>query len=178
MAELTTLARPYAKAAFSFALANQELGSWSEALGTLSLLVQEKKVKAVLSSPALTSQQQLAIITDLCGDALAEKVRNFTGLLTQNKRLLLLPAIAEQFENLKAQQERLSNVMIDSAYEIDSDIEANLVKALEKKLNCSVNISITIDSNLIGGAVIRAGDLVIDSSVRGRLAKLTESVNI
>lgn len=177
MAELTTLARPYAKAAFGYALASNELGNWSKMLVTLAKVVGNEKVQAILMSPALTSEQQVATVVEVMADDLSDKGKNFVALLADNKRLLLLPAISEQFEILKAQQEKLSNVTIDSAFEIDSELEASLAKALEKKLNCSVSINTIVDSNLIGGAVIRAGDLVIDSSVRGRLAKLTESVN-
>jgi F-type H+-transporting ATPase subunit delta len=177
MAELTTLARPYAKAAFGYALANNELSNWSAMLITLANVASNDKVKAVLTSPALTSEQQVATVVEIMADELSDKGKNFVALLADNKRILLLPAISEQFEILKAQQEKLSNVTIDTAFAIDSELEANLAKALEKKLNCSVSINTTVDSNLIGGAVIRAGDLVIDSSVRGRLAKLTESVN-
>lgn len=177
MAELTTLARPYAKAAFGYALAEGNLSGWSKMLATLAKVVVEEKIQAILTSPALTSEAQVATVIDVCGDEVAGKVVNFISILATNKRVLLLPAIAAQFEILRAQQENFSNVTIDSAYAIDSQVESDLAKALEKKLNCSVNISTAVDSNLIGGVVIRAGDLVIDSSIRGRLAKLTESVN-
>lgn len=176
MAELTTLARPYAKAAFGFALANEKLSDWSKMLTTLAQVAQLEKVKAVFASPALTSEQQVETLVSLLGDELDEKVINFISLLSHNKRLLLLPAIVEQFEILRDQHEKLSHVEINSAYEIDQALEDNLAKALEKKLNGNVTIRTSVDKNLIGGAVIRAGDLVIDSSIRGRLAKLTESV--
>lgn len=176
MAELTTLARPYAKAAFGFALANGNLSDWSKMLTTLAQVAQLEKVKAVFASPALTSEQQVETLVSLLGDELDEKVTNFISLLSHNKRLLLLPAIVEQFEILRDQHEKLSHVEINSAYEIDQALEDNLAKALEKKLNGNVTIRTSVDKNLIGGAVIRAGDLVIDSSIRGRLAKLTESV--
>lgn len=176
MAELTTLARPYAKAAFGFALANGDLGHWSKMLTTLAQVAQQEKVQAMISSPALTSEQQVATLVGLLGDELDEKAANFISLLSHNKRLLLLPAIAGQFEILRDKHEKLSHVEISSAYEIDQALEDTLAKALEKKLNCNVTIHTSVDKNLIGGAVIRAGDLVIDSSIRGRLAKLTESV--
>jgi len=177
MAELTTLARPYAKAAFGFALANNDLDKWSSMLVTLSAVTQNAQVQAVLSSPALTAKQLVAQVQNLLGDELNEQGVNFVSLLADNKRLGLLPIIAEQFEVLKAKQEKLSHVEITSAFDIDNASEDKLAKALSEKLNCSVDINTTVDTNLIGGAVVRAGDLVIDASVRGRLAKLNESVN-
>lgn len=176
MAELTTLARPYAKAAFGFALANQDLDAWSKMLNTLAAVSNEAAVTEVLTSPALTSDQQVASLVTICGEELTEVGKNFISLLAENKRLLLLPAIVEQFEILKAKQQQMSDVEITSAFDIDSDTSDKLAQALTNKLNCSVNVHTTVDKNLIGGAVIRAGDLVIDSSVRARLAKLNEAI--
>jgi len=177
MAELTTLARPYAKAAFGFALANNDLAAWSGMLATLSAVTQDDTVKAALSSPALTAEQSVAQVKNLLADELSTQGENFVTLLADNKRLTLLPMIAEQFEVLKAKQEKLSHVEISSAYDVDQATQDKLAKALSDKLNCSVDIDTTVDTNLIGGAVVRAGDLVIDNSVRSRLAKLHESLN-
>lgn len=177
MAELTTLARPYAKAAFNYALAQQDLQGWSASLDLLAAVCAGDKVKAALTSPALTAEQQVSTLAEICGSDLGEKAKNFVSLLAENKRLLLLPVIAEQFENLKNKQEQLSQVTITSAFDLAEGTQSDLAKALEKKLNCSVEVSTTVDNNLIGGAIIRAGDLVIDSSVRGRLSKLTESMS-
>ncbi|CAA0081551.1 ATP synthase subunit delta [BD1-7 clade bacterium] len=178
MAELSTLARPYAKAAFGFALANQNLDAWAKMLNTLAAIVSNDKVDAILSSPALTSEQQVTAITAICGDELTEECKNFVSLLAENKRLTLLKEVTEQFVSLKAQHEKFCDVEVTSAYDVDSEVEENLAKALSNKLNCSVNIQTTVDKDLIGGVVIRAGDLVIDSSVRGRLAKLTEAMSL
>ena len=176
MAELTTLARPYAKAVFSFALANQDLEAWSKMLGTLAVVSQETTVAEVLSSPALTSDQLVETIATICGEELSEVGKNFVSVLAENKRLPLLAAIAEQYEVLKAKQLGMSDVEITSAFEIDSELNDKLAKALTNKLNVKVNIHTQVDETLIGGAVIRAGDLVIDSSVRARLAKLNEAM--
>jgi F-type H+-transporting ATPase subunit delta len=177
MAELTTLARPYAKAAFGFALASDTLTNWSSMLATLSAVTQNEKVQAVLTSPELTAEQLVSQVAQLCGDELSQQGHNFVALLAHNKRLPLIPMIAEQFEVLKAKQEKLSHVEITSAYDVDSASEDTLAKALSEKLNCSVDINTTVDTTLIGGAIVRAGDLVIDSSIRGRLAKLNESMS-
>lgn len=176
MAELTTLARPYAKAVFGFALANQDLEAWSTMLGTLAAVSQDSAVAEVLASPALTSQQLVETLATLCGDDLNEVAKNFISVLADNKRLGLLAAIAEQYEVLKAKQLQMSEVQITSAFDIDSELSDKLEKALTNKLNLSVNIHTSIDKTLIGGAVIRAGDLVIDSSIKARLAKLNEAM--
>ncbi len=176
MAELTTLARPYAKAAFGFALANQDLEAWSKMLSVLAVVSQEAAVAEVLSSPALTSDQQVATLAEVCGEELNEVAKNFVAILSENKRLALLASIAEQYEVLKAKQLEMSEVEITSAFEVDAEVSDKLAKALTNKLNLSVNIQTQVDKTLIGGAVIRAGDLVIDSSVRARLAKLNEAM--
>ena len=177
MAELTTLARPYAKAAFGYALANNDLATWSLMLATLSAVTQNEKVQLVLTSPELTAEQLVSQVAQLCGDELSEQGNNFVALLAHNKRLSLIPMIVEQFEVLKAKQEKLSYVEITSAFDIDNASEEKLAKALSEKLNCSIDINTTVDKTLIGGAVVRAGDLVIDASIRGRLAKLNESIS-
>ncbi|NRB37326.1 MAG: F0F1 ATP synthase subunit delta [Pseudomonadales bacterium] len=176
MAELTTLARPYAKAVFGFALANQDLEAWSKMLGTLAAVSQDSAVAEVLASPALTSEQLVATLATVCGDELNEAAKNFVVVLADNKRIPLLAAIAQQYEVLKAKQLEMCDVEITSAFEIDSELSDKLAKALTNKLNLKVNIHTQVDETLIGGAVIRAGDLVIDSSVKARLAKLNEAM--
>ena len=176
MAELTTLARPYAKAVFGFALANQDLEAWSKMLCTLAAVSKEAAVAEVISSPAITSDQLVDTLTTVCGDELNEAAKNFVAVLAENKRLALLAAISDQYEVLKAKQLKMSDVEITSAFEIDSELSDKLAKALTNKLNVTVNIHTQVDETLIGGAVIRAGDLVIDSSVKARLAKLNEAM--
>lgn len=177
MAELTTLARPYAKAAFQYALASQKLAEWSSMTTLLAAVVSQDAVQKVLSSPALTSEQQAKAIIDVCGDELDANAQNFVKALADNKRLPLLTEINELFEALKAEAEKSVDVTVDSAIELNAAIEEQLANALKNKLNCDVNVNSTVDSNLIGGVVIRAGDMIIDASVRGRLAKLAEAVN-
>ena len=176
MAELTTLARPYSKAVFGYALANQDLEAWSKMLGTLSAVSSEAAVAEYLVSPGLTADQLVETLATICGDELNEAGKSFVAVLAENKRLPLLAAIAEQYEVLKAKQLEMSEVEIISAYELDGETSDKLAKALTNKLNLAVNIHTQVDETLIGGAVIRAGDLVIDSSVRARLAKLNEAM--
>jgi len=177
MANVTTLARPYAKAAFQFALESKSLSQWSDMIALLSNVAGQEKMQSVLASPALSAEQQAKTFIDVCGDALNESCQGLVKVLAKNKRLKLLPEISQLFEQLKADAERSVDVEITSAVSIDSSLEKQLADALRQKLNRDVRISVAIDKNLIGGVVIRAGDTVIDSSLRGRLTKLAEAMN-
>jgi F-type H+-transporting ATPase subunit delta len=177
MAELSTLARPYAKAAFEFANAHGALAKWSAMFATLAGVAVQARVSQLLVSPALTAEQQSKVLLDLCGDTLDTAAANFVRTLAANKRLLLLQTIREQFEQLKAQQERTVDVEIASAFELDAAMQEKLATALKSKLSRDVKLHASVDPSLVGGVVIRAGDTVIDSSVRGRLAKLAEAMN-
>ena len=177
MAELSTLARPYAKAAFEFARDNDALAQWSKTLSLAAQITQQQQVAQLLSSPSLTSGQMAETFGGLLGDDLTTKAANFIGALAMNKRLLLLPYISEQFQALKAQQEQTVNVEVTSAFELSEAEAAQLTKALSANLSREVNLSSTVDTNLIGGVVVRAGDMVIDGSVRNKLAQLTDAMN-
>jgi F-type H+-transporting ATPase subunit delta len=177
MAELSTLARPYAKAAFEFARDNDALAQWSETLNLAAQITQQQQVAQLLSSPSLTSGQMAETFGGLLGDDLTTKAANFIGALAMNKRLLLLPYISEQFQALKAQQEQTVNVEVTSAFELSEAEAAQLTKALSANLSREVNLSSTVDTNLIGGVVVRAGDMVIDGSVRNKLAQLTDAMS-
>lgn len=176
MAELVTLARPYAKAAFEVALAAGKLAEWQVMLGVTAAVAAHDKVKAVLSSPALTGEQHAALVIDLCGDTLNTGMQNMIGALAANKRLALLPAIAVQFAELKAQQEKTVAVEISSAFPLDAVMAERLSLALGKKWQCNVELKTEVDRGLLGGVVIKAGDTVIDASVRGRMLKLAEAL--
>lgn len=176
MAELTTLARPYAKAAFEVALAGNALDAWSKMLTTSAAVAGDDVVSSLLKSPALTSEQVTDSFLQVCGDELDDKGKNFVRLLAENKRLVLLPQISQLFEVLKANQEKSVDVDITSAFEISSDISSKLAQSLKTRLQREINMVTRVDQSLIGGVVIRAGDTVIDSSVRGKLSKLAESM--
>ena len=176
MAELTTLARPYAKAAFEAAVESGSLGDWSDSLALLAAVVSDPAVKAALSSPSLTGEKQAQLVLDLCGDEIAGQVKNFVSILAENKRIPLLPEIVTLFEILKANQEMRVDVNVISAFPLSDAIQEKLASALKTRLQRDVVLHSETDKSLIGGAVIRAGDLVIDGSVRGRLKKLAESM--
>ncbi len=177
MAELTTLARPYARAAFEAASSADSLQHWSDMLRQLANVVNNDRVAELLSSPSLTGDQQAQIVIDLCGDEITVQLQNFVSVLSENKRLSLLPEIVSLFDILKAEQELTVDVEINTAFALLEETEKKLVQAIKEKLNRDVKIHSQIDKNLIGGMVIRAGDLVIDDSVRGKLHKLAEAMS-
>ncbi|TQV82702.1 F0F1 ATP synthase subunit delta [Exilibacterium tricleocarpae] len=177
MAELRTLARPYAKAAFEFALGAKDLQTWSDMLGLAAAVSQSDRMQQVLASPRYTAAQKAAAFISVCGEQLDAKGQNFIKYLAENNRLPLLPEIRQLFEALKSQQEKSIDVEVSTAFELAGDIQDKLAKALSAKLDREVNVHSSIDKSLLGGAIVRAGDTVIDGSVRGRLAKLAEAMN-
>ena len=177
MAELSTLARPYAKAAFEYAAANGDLQGWSDSLGVIAAVAQQSEVNKMLSSPSYTAEQQASQLMEICGDALSAQGRNFIEVLAENRRLKLLPFIQQQFEVLKANREKSVDVDVVSAGEITPEQQDKLARALSAKLERDVSLQVSVDKSLLGGAVIRAGDTVIDGSIRGRLSKLAEALN-
>ncbi|RLA19810.1 MAG: F0F1 ATP synthase subunit delta [Gammaproteobacteria bacterium] len=177
MAELSTIARPYAKAAFEFARDNSVLAQWSEQLSIVATVTMDSGLEAVLGNPSLTAAQQAQTLNDVCGDALGAEVRNFVVILAGNKRLALLPEIYTLFEQHKANQEKSVDVEVVSAFDMADETIGKLAAVLSKKLEREVKVSTSTDKDLLGGVLIRAGDLVIDGSVRGRLNKLSEAMN-
>jgi F-type H+-transporting ATPase subunit delta len=177
MAELSTLARPYAKAAFEYALEKGQLAEWSGQLATAAAVAAYDGMSRVLDNPALTSEQQASTLNEVCGDTIGEPLKNFVSILSANKRLALLPEIFKQFELYKANQEKAVDVEITSAFDLPEATVSRLAEALGKKLERRVKVSSTTDKDLLGGVLIRAGDTVIDGSVRGRLNKLAEAMN-
>ncbi|WP_027329768.1 F0F1 ATP synthase subunit delta [Marinimicrobium agarilyticum] len=177
MAELTTLARPYAKAAFQYALDAQDLSGWARQLATLAGASQYGAMVEVIASPSRSADQQAKALIDACGDELSEPVRNYVQLLAQNKRLILLPEIHELFEALKHLQEQSVEVELTTAFELADADQENLAKALEEKLKRKVSVRAEVDQELLAGVIVKAGDLVIDGSMRGRLEKLAKAIN-
>lgn len=177
MAELSTLARPYAKAAFEYARDKGKLSEWSGQLATVASIAAHERMAAVLDNPALTDEQQAGKLNDVCGDGASTELKNFVRILAANKRLTLLPEIQRQFELYKANQEKSVEVEVISAYELSDDMAARLAEVLGRKLEREVKMTTSTDERLIGGVLIRAGDMVIDGSVRGRLNKLAEAMN-
>lgn len=177
MAELTTIARPYAKAAFLYASEKNSLDQWEESLALLAALVQDEQLSSALENPRLGSADKAALLAEVCGDTLDEGGRNLVAQLADNKRLGLLPTIHQLYHELKAQQQQFADVEVLSAFELSDAESDKLVAALKQRLGVDVRVNTKVDQSLIGGVLVRAGDTVIDNSVRGRLLKLAEQLN-
>lgn len=177
-AEVSTVARPYARAVFASALDEDGgLGTWSQMLTMLKAVISDANVSAMLDDPLLTLAQQKALITDLMGDDLSERGSNFIDVMAENDRLALIPTVADMFEQLKAAHEKTVEVEVQSAFEVSDEDRDKLGDALKRKLQRDVNIQTKVDESLIGGVLIKADDTVIDDSVRGRLGRLSQVLN-
>jgi len=177
MSQNTTIARPYAKAAFAVANQSGRLAEWSAMLQTATGVVESSRVSELLSSPSLSGEQQAAAIVGVCGDEIDKQVASFIAVLAENKRLSLMSEIVTLFDAMKANQEKRVDVEIISAYALDEAAEIKLKETLKKRLQREVSLSSRVDQSLIGGLVLRTDDLVIDGSLRGRLNKLAEAMN-
>ena len=172
MAELLTLARPYAKAAFAFASEQGATDNWSNVLQVLSAAVQDEAFSAYLNRPELTPAEQVSVFAKVLGENQIQEVSNFLTLLADNDRLALLPEIETEYELLKSQNNNTVDVVIESAFPVTSVQEQLLAQALEKKFNAAVNVTVEVNPALIAGVVIRAGDQVIDDSALNKLEKM------
>jgi F-type H+-transporting ATPase subunit delta len=172
MADKSTIARPYAKAAFEEARDHRRLGPWSEALRTAAAVVSDSRVESLLGNPRVTAEELAALVIEIAGPQLDEEGRNFVRTLADNGRLALLPEISAHFDELKSEAEGVIDVTVTSAAPLDESQRAKLAAALERRLGRSIRLQCATDPALIGGAVLRAGDLVIDGSLRGRLERI------
>jgi F-type H+-transporting ATPase subunit delta len=176
MAEAATIARPYAKAAFMAARDAKTLPAWSEALRLGAALIADSVIEDLLTNPKMTIDQLVSMFAGLGGDAIDAQWQNFVRLLARNKRLTVLPQIAAQYEMLRAQYENELDVQVTSAVAMNADQQGKLATALKKRFKRDVRLSLGVDPSLLGGAVIRAGDLVIDGSINGRLQRLASDL--
>lgn len=176
MAEKATIARPYARAAFAHAREAKALAAWSGLLATGAQVVSDPQVARLLSSPHVTAAQLVALLADAAGPQVDDASRNFLRALAHNRRLGLLPEIASQYEVLRAAEENYVDVEVIAAMAVDATQEQRLAGALRQRLGREVRLHTSIDASLIGGAIVRAGDLVIDGSLKGRLERLASAV--
>ena len=172
MIEPITLARPYARAAFEHARVAGELAQWQDALEQLAAVTRDHKVSVMLKSPSQTAQQRAENLAALIGDSLPASVVNLLMIMADNGRLSLLPEVATLFEQFKQAVESTVTVVVTSAYPLSDDETRVLSETMTSKLDRSVTLTSETDPSLLGWAIIRADDLVIDGSVRGRLDKL------
>ena len=176
MAELTTLARPYAKAVFDAAQDQNAVDQWDQALAFAAQVAADQEVKNILANPGLSEQRKAELFAECFEEPLPEALRNFLLILAENKRLALLPEVATLFSLYRADLERTVKLAVNTAFELSADEQQKLIKALSEKLERKVELETAVDQSLIGGVVVRTGDLVIDASVRGKLARMAKAL--
>ncbi|NOR51421.1 MAG: F0F1 ATP synthase subunit delta [Gammaproteobacteria bacterium] len=176
MAEKRTVARPYAQAAFALAQEQGELQSWSEMITLLGQAASAPQLAEMLENPEQEPTKMVELLQEICGDTMPDLGANMLKLLGENDRLALLPEIAQLFEEERAEVEKSLHAEVVSASVLSDAQQQQIIDALAKRLGKEVTLSHQVDESLIGGAVIYAGDMVIDGSVANRLEKLTHSL--
>ena len=176
MAEKSTIARPYAVAAFGLAKEQNEMAKWSEMLGFAAIVVTDKTMQDYVNNPKVEQETLTRLMLEVCSDQLNELGKNFIKVLVANKRLSLLPEIALLYNELRADAEKTVEAEVISAFPLTDAQQSNLIEGLKKRLGREVTLVSKVDENLLGGAIVRAGDLVIDGSVQGQLSKLATTL--
>ena len=177
MAETSTIARPYAQAVFDLATDSKKLSEWSKKLETLTAIVSDDMVSGLITNPSVESEQLVDLLTSIAKDNLDQEGKNFVKVLAENDRLNVISEIATIFEELKDVAEKTVQAEVVSAFELNDNQKSKLHAALKKRLGCEVEISSRIDKSIIGGAIVRAGDMVIDGSVTSQLDRLTSELS-
>jgi len=175
MSELITVARPYAKAAFDFAVEHQSIERWQSMLAFAATVARNEQMADLLSG-ALAPEALSASFIAVCGDQLDEQGQNLIKVMAENGRLTALPAVLEQFIQLRDAYEATAEVDVISASALSDSQLTNISAAMEKRLSRKVKLNCKIDKSVMAGVIIRAGDLVIDGSVRGRLERLADAL--
>ena len=178
MAERATIARPYAKAAFEYARQGNAFAAWSTGLGAAAAIVADARVAALTKNPRFSAPELAGFIQGIAGSKLDQGMQNFIAVLAENHRLLLLPEIFAQFEALRAAVENTIDVDVVSAVALDAAQSAKLSEALARRFKRQVRLQNSVDATLLGGAVVRAGDMVIDGSLKGRLERLATELEV
>lgn len=175
MLEKTTIARPYAQAAFEQAQEEADLHKWSAMLQLLSVVVSNPAMASVIKNPRLERSKLAELVLEICSGHLTETFQNFVRLLTFTDRLSLAPQIHELFEKKRTDAEGIAKITVTSAYPLEDDQEEKIRQFMTRRIGKKIEIITRVDGSLIGGVVIRAGDSVIDASLRGRLRQLSHN---
>ena len=172
MAELATIARPYAEAAFELARDAQALPAWSEMLRYAATIISDPRVAEALDNPRLDSAAKESLLLSIGGDRFSGEARNFIRVLVEGERVMFLPQIATMFEALKNDAEATAKATIESAFELSDTQVDELRRALEKRFGRKIEATVTVNPELIGGARVTVGDAVLDGSVQAKLAAM------
>jgi F-type H+-transporting ATPase subunit delta len=177
MSSLATLARPYAKAAFELAQASGDLASWDDMLTLAAAITAERKMADLLENPHIGAARVVELLSDIGGESFNGGFRDYVSVLGSNGRLPLLPEITLLYRHLRQQEENRLHVRVVSAVSLNADQESRMRDALAKRFESEIELVSEIDPGVLGGAVIYAGDQVIDGSLLGRLRKLEQSLS-
>jgi len=176
MEDVSALARPYGLAAFKQAEEEGKVKEWSDMLEFLTLIMQDATMKGLIVNPKVNDQEVASLIIDVAGDGLSETGRNLVRVLAENERLGEMAGVAAVFEEERDRAEGRSHVEVTSAFALSKAQENSSAESMSKRLGTQVDVSVSVDKSLIGGVVIRAGDTVIDASLRGRLSQLGQTL--
>jgi F-type H+-transporting ATPase subunit delta len=176
MSELATLARPYAAAVFKRAKETGSSEKWSKTLAFLSTILNDDSLAVYINNPKVSNDRLTKLMLDICAGQLDQEGTNFLKLLVQNRRLNLVPQIAKIFEDHKAEDEGYLDVDVYAAYEFSDEGKQQFAAKLEKQFGKKVHINVSVDKSLIGGVLVRAGDKVIDGSIKGQLQHMQKAL--
>ena len=176
MADFTTAARPYANAIFDIANGADTLDSWSDALANLANVVNDAQMSELLNDPGMGKAQKGELLIQVLADKLNEQQQNLVKLMAENGRLIIMKDVQEQFEVARAKAENKVDAEVVSAFELSAQQTDELINTLKNKLGCDITLTTTIDESLIGGVVIKAGDTIIDASMKSQLDSLALSL--
>ena len=172
MAELATIARPYAEAAFGLARDEQALSQWSDMLRFAATVIDDPRVAQALDNPRLDAAAKESLLLSIGGDRFNGAARNFIRVLVEGERVMLLPQIATMFETLKNDAEATAKATIETAFELTDAQVDELRRALEKRFGRKIEATVSVNPELIGGARVTVGDAVLDGSVQAKLAAM------
>ena len=177
MSSLTTLARPYAKAAFELARGDSNLAAWDDMLSAVATVTADAGMARWLQSPDSTADQAVEIITEAMGGDVDPRFQGYLGVLADNDRLPLCSEISRLFQKLRQEAEKRLQVRVVSATPLQDSQAERMQSALARRFDCEVTLNNDVDPEVLGGAIIYAGDQVIDGSILGRLKRLETSLN-
>lgn len=177
MSELTTAARPYAKAVFELATEEKSQEQWSDALAALAVIVSDEGMAAAIENPNFDAASLAGLVIDVAGKALDAKAQNLVKLLAENGRMAVVPALKEIYDSLNSESQGSIDATVVSAFELTEKQQKDLSASLTKKLGQDVKLDCSVDESLLGGVIVQAGDLVIDGSLKGRLDKMTSALS-
>ncbi len=177
MSEQISLARPYAKAIFELARDAGEYAGWSDQLELLAMIAQDAAMIEVINNPDVSEQQLAELIINVAGDLLNEQGRNLVKLLARNDRVSAVADINQQFLILRDEAEQVIEAQLITASEVDEAQKKKIEAALSNRLGKQIKLEATVDESLIGGAIVRAGDWVVDGSVKAQLQELVGAIS-